>query len=139
MEPPALPLVDPLDSELARLEGAVAGGHDQRARADRWPPWVVSVEDLVVPIARALEVAYLLAEVDLGPELEALLDAEVDERLALDLRMPGDVEDVLLGVDGGDLAAELLEGLDDADGRLAMARVVRRRQPDGPPPMIVMS
>ena len=51
----------------------------------------------------ALESLTSLSQVHVGPELEALLDAEVDERLALDLRVPGDVVDMLLGVDGGDL------------------------------------
>ena len=38
--------------------------------------------------------------------------------------MPGDVVDVLLGVDGRDLAAELLEALDDPHRGVAVARVV---------------
>ena len=70
--------------------------------------------------ADPLEVLDLLVEEDLGSELEALLDAEVDERLALDLRVAGDVVDVLLGIDGGHLAAELAEALDDPDGGVAV-------------------
>ena len=46
--------------------------------------------------------------------------------------MAGDVVDVLLRVDGRDLAAELLEALEDADRRLAMAGVVGSREADGP-------
>ena len=43
--------------------------------------------------------------------------------------MPGDVVDVLLGVDRRDLAAELLEALDDPDGGVAVAGVVRGSEP----------
>src|SRR5439155_9085823 len=46
----------------------------------------------------------------------------------LDLRVPGNVEDVLLGVDGRNLAADLLQALDDADRRVPMPGVVRSRQ-----------
>ena len=61
--------------------------------------------------------------------LEALLDTEVDERLALALRVPGDVEDVLLRVNGRDLAPQLLEALDDADRGIS---VERKREIDQP-------
>ena len=92
---------------------------------------------MLLAAADALEVLHLLGEEDLGAELEALLDAEVDERLALDLRMAGDVVDVLL-VDRGHLAAELAEASTirtEARG----ARVVRGGEADGPAPMMVMS
>ncbi len=106
-----------------------------------WPAVTMIVRvSIVLPDAVAIvwrlvarrELAHLLAEEDVGAELEALLGAEVDERLALDLRMAGDVVDVLLRVDGRDLAAELLEALEDADRRLAMAGVVGSREADGP-------
>ena len=67
---------------------------------------------------------------DVGAELEPLLDAEVDEILALDLRMARDVVDVLLRIDRRDLAAELAEALDDADGGIAVARVVGSSEAD---------
>src|SRR4029079_12437229 len=70
------------------------------------------------------------AQADLGAVLETLLGAEVDELRPLDLRVPGDVVDVLLRVDRRDLAAELLEALDDPDGRVAMARVIGGGEPD---------
>ena len=60
--------------------------------------------------------------------LQTLLGAAVDELLGEDLRVAGDVVDVLLRVDGRDLSAELLEALDDANGRVAMTRVVRGRE-----------
>ena len=74
---------------------------------------------------------HLLAQAHLGAVLEALLGAELDEPRAEDLRMAGDVVDVLLGVDRRDLAAELLQALDDPDGRVPVAGVVRGREPDG--------
>src|SRR5262245_26806591 len=128
VEPAALPVVDPVDPELARLERAVAGGDDDRLRLDRLAGRGRNGLDL---IARR-ELAHLLAKEDVGAELESLLGAEVDEGLTLDLRMARDVVDVLLRVDRGDLAAELLEALEDADGRLAMAGVVGSREADGP-------
>ena len=95
-------------------------------------PWcVVEDEELLAVRPTPREVRHLLVEEDLGAELEALLDAEVDERLALDLRVPGDVVDVLLRVDGRDLAAELAEALDDPHGRVAVPGVVRGSEPDG--------
>src|SRR5918994_4027536 len=66
---------------------------------------------------------------DVGAELQALFDAEIDELLPEDLRMTRDVIDMLLGIDGRDLAAELAEALDDADRRISMARVVSGREP----------
>jgi hypothetical protein len=85
-------------------------------------------EDLLPVHPDALQALHLLVEVHVRPELEALLHAEVDERLPLDLRVPRDVVDVLLRVDGGDLAAELAEALDHADGGVAVARVVGGRE-----------
>ncbi len=79
-----------------------------------FPDAVVSDEQLLAVRSTRSSVAHLLAEEDVGAVLEPLLGAEVDERLALDLRVAGDVEDVLLRVDGRDLAAELLEALEDA-------------------------
>src|SRR6201999_384944 len=73
----------------------------------------------------ALERLDGLAQQRLGTVLEALLDHAIDVLLAVDLREAGDVEDVLLRVDRGDLPAQLLEALDDAAARLAMAGVVR--------------
>ena len=46
--------------------------------------------------------------------------------------MPGDVVDVLLGVDGRDLAAELAEALDDAHRAVAVPAVVGRRETHRP-------
>ena len=134
MEALALPFVDPVDPELARLECAVTGGDDQRAR-DVWAALVgADREQLLAVLAHALEALHLLAEPHLGAVLQALLGAELDQLRAEDLRMARDVVDVLLGVDGGDLAAELLEALDDPNRGVAVARrSTRRRARPGPP------
>ena len=87
----------------------------------------------------ALERLDVLAQKHLGAVLQPLLDHAVDVLLAVDLREPGDVEDVLLGIHRRDLAAELLEALDDAAARLAVAGVVRGGEAGGPAPMIVTS
>ena len=84
------------------------------------------------PSASTAERLDSLAQVCLGAVLQSLLDHEVDVRLTADLRAAGDVEDVLLRVDGGDLAAELLEALDDAAAGLAMAGVVGGGEARGP-------
>src|SRR6185437_16002575 len=124
----ALPEIDPLDPELPRLEGAVAGGDDQRARQVRATLFGADREQLLAVLAQALERPHLLAEPDVGAVLEPLLRAELDERRPLDLRVAGDVVDVLLGVDRRDLAAELLEALDDPDRGVAVAGVVGGRE-----------
>src|SRR5512132_115624 len=121
----ALPDIDVVDPELARLEGPVARGDDQRpaqegaalVRGDR--------EELFAVLAQTLERLDFLAQSHLGAVLEPLLGAEIDQCLTLDLRIAGDVVHVLLRINGGDLTADLLEALDDPNGRVTMARVVR--------------
>src|SRR5919204_386545 len=130
----ALPRVDVVDPELARLEGAVACGDDQRTAEIR--PALVrrDGQQLLAVLAEPLEGLHLFAEQHLRPVLQALFGAEVDERLALDLRVAGNVEDVLLGIDGSDLPTDLLQALDDPDGGVAVSRVVRGRQAGGAGP-----
>ena len=60
-----------------------------------------------------------------------MLDAKVDEVLSEDLRVPGDVVDVLLGVRRRDLAAELLQALDDPHGRVTVTGVIGGGEPNG--------
>ena len=121
----------PSTPELPRLERAVTGRDDHDARREGLARLGADHEQLLAVLLHAVEGRDLLAEVHLRLELEALLDAEVDEALALHLRVAGDVEEVLLGVDGRDLAAELLEALDDPNRRVAVAGVVGSREPDG--------
>src|SRR5215211_3915205 len=113
MEASALPVVDSLERELPRLEGAVSSGDDEGAREEAPARLRRQAEHLLAVLADPREIGHLLVAVDVGPELVAGRDAEVEERLAKDLRMPGDVADVLLRVDGGYLAAEVPEALDD--------------------------
>src|SRR5207244_5263243 len=70
-----------------------------------------------------------LAAVHPAPRREALLGAELDQVAAEDLRMAGDVVDVLLLIDRCDLAAGLLDRVDDPAGGVAMAGVVRGGEP----------
>src|SRR4029077_10357150 len=121
----SLPGVDVVDPKLAGFERAVAGGDDQGTAQVRASLLGCDREELFPVLVQALEHLNLLAQQDFRPILEPLLRTELHERLALDLRMPCNVEDVLLGVHGGDLAADLLEALDDPNGRIAMARVIR--------------
>ena len=128
MDALVLPRLDPLDPELAWLEGAVAGGDDQRAGEVGAALVGADREELLAVLAHAFQRLHLLAEQHLGAVLEPLLGAELDQLRAEDLRVAGDVVDVLLRVDRGDLAAELLEALDDSNRGIAMAGVVRSRQ-----------
>jgi hypothetical protein len=132
VQPAALPHIDVLNLELARLERTVAGGDDQRAREKALAGLSRERQELLAVLRDALEVGDLLAEMDVRAELKALFDAQVDEFLPQDLRMPGDIVDVLLGIDGRDLPAELAEALDDANARIAVARVVRGCETDRP-------
>src|SRR2546423_5131977 len=125
----ALPVVDPLDAELARHEAAAPGGDDQRTAQEGVALVSADRHQLLAVALDRLERAHLLAETNVCVELEALLGAEVDERLALDLRVAGDVVDVLLRVRRRDLPADLLETLDDPDGRVPVARVVGGGEP----------
>ena len=132
METAAAPLLQALDRERARLERAVAGGDDDGAR-EVGPARIGRDRPQLLALALdALERLDSLAQQRLGAVLQPLLDHAVDVLLAADLREAGDVEDVLLGVDGGDLPAELLEALDDAAARLAMAGVVGGGEARGP-------
>src|SRR5919201_1164704 len=90
-----------------RLERSVAGRDDQRAAQVRPPLVRRDREQLLAVLAQTLERLTLLAEQDLRLVLEPLLRAELDESLSLDLRMAGDVVDVLLRIDRRDLAADL--------------------------------
>src|SRR5262249_14551740 len=121
----ALPVLDPLDPELARLERAVARGDDQRTGQVRAALVGADREQLLAVLAQALERLHLLAEVDVRLILQPLLGAELDELRALDLRMAGDVVHVLLRVDGRYLSAELLQALDDPNRGVAVTGVVR--------------
>src|SRR5919109_2347335 len=134
VETAPLPLVDAFDLELARLERAVAGGDDECTREETLPRDRRQREDLLAVLTDPLEVGHLLVEMDVGAELQALLDAEVDELLAENLRVAGDVVDVLLGIDRRHLAAELSEALDDADRSVTVAGVVRDGQTHGAGP-----
>src|SRR6185437_8245190 len=120
----SLPVVEAVELELPRLERSVTGRHDQRTREELLARLRGQEQELLTILRHPREIRDLLVEVDVGAELEPLLDAEVDEFLALDLGVSGDVVDVLLGIDRGHLAADLAEALHDADTRVPVARVV---------------
>ena len=86
-------------------------------------------EQLLAVLTHPLERFCFLAEADVGAVLETLLGAHVHELLAEDLQS-GDVVDVLLRIRRRDLATDLLQRLDDPDGAVPVAEVVRRGEPD---------
>jgi hypothetical protein len=107
----------------------VAAGDDHRAAAQLRVVGVVRVQDDEVVLPRDRLDGRL--EVDRHVELLQGLAAQLlDEVLRQHLRVAGDVEDPLLGIQRGELAADLRQGIDDARGRLAHAGPERGRQPD---------
>ena len=130
VEAPSKPRVDVVDAEPARLEGPVARRDDHRAGEVGVPRVRRQCEHVFAVLADPLERLRLLAEPHVGAVLKALLRAHVDELLAEDLREPGHVVDVLLRIRGRDLAADLLQRLDDAHRPVAVADVVGGREPD---------
>ena len=109
--------VDVGHRQLLGLEGAVAAGDDDRARAQ---VALVGPEDDEVVLVGDLVRGRL--EVDRHVELaERLLAQLVDEVLGEDPPVAGHVEDPLLRIQRRELAAELGQRVDDARGRLAHA------------------
>ena len=74
----ALPDIDVVDPELARLEGPVAGGDDQRPAEEGAALVRRDREELLAVLAQALERLNFLAQSNLGAVLEPLLGAEID-------------------------------------------------------------
>ncbi len=96
-------------SQMTGLEGALAtGDHDGLGAVVGG----TSAQHEVVSLS--LERGDLLVEHHLGLELHGLLDHVLGKVLRQNLRDAADVEDVLLGIEGGQLPAQLREGVDDA-------------------------
>ena len=73
-----------------------------------------------------------LAEMRRLAELRRLIAQRLDEILRQHLRVAGDVEDVFLGIEGGELTAELRQRVDDLRRCAAHARVEEREEPRWP-------
>ena len=100
------------------------------ARERRSPRSVWSTTRRSSPVALPRDALRGRLEVDRNVELlERLPPVGLHEILGEDPGMPGHVEDPLLRVERGQLAADLRERLDDAGARLAHARPERRREP----------
>src|SRR5262249_53751482 len=97
VEAAPLPLVDADGDELAGLEGPVAGRDDEGAREIGAALVGRDREQLLAVLVDPLERLDLLTQVHVRAVLEALLGTAVDELLRQDLRVAGDVVDVLLG------------------------------------------
>ena len=119
------PLVGVFERQLARGERADAAGDDQLLRGE----FVLLCDDgqwgCAIAIA-PLQSHDFLAEVYLGLPLAELLGHALDQVLGQHLGESGDVEDVFLGIQRGELAAELIERIDDPERRAAHARVETR-------------
>ena len=113
----------------------MAAGHDHRARAQ---VALVGLEHDEVVLPRDLVRRGL--EVDGHVELAERLGAQLgDEVLGEDPRVPGHVEDPLLRIQRGELAAELGQRVDDREDASRMPAQNAVVRPTGPAPMIVMS
>src|SRR5213076_2286331 len=77
----------------------------------------------------ALQIHHLLPQMDGLLELEGLLGHSLHEVLGEHFRETGHVEDVLLGVERRELAAHLVEVVDQTAGSAAHSRVKRAEQP----------
>src|SRR2546422_498187 len=86
-------------------------------------------EERLAVLTLALQADDLLSQVDGRAELQALLGHALDQVLGEDLREAGDVEDVLLGIESRELAAHLVEIVDQPAGRAAHPRVEGAEQP----------
>ena len=73
-----------------------------------------------------MKVAVVGATGQVGAVMRRLLDERVDEHLTLDRRESGDVVDLLLGVQRGDLAAECGQGIHHRDRHAPEPGVVSR-------------
>ena len=72
-----------------------------------------------------------LAEVDGGVVLEGLFDEVLREVFGEDLGEAGDVVDIFFGVEGGELPAEDVEGVDELGFHVAEAGVEGGEEADG--------
>jgi len=83
--------------------------------------------ELLLPILLgSLETGHLLGQVHRRIPAEALLGESFDEVFRENLRKTGDIEDVLLGIERGELAADLIEIVDQAMGSATHPGVKRR-------------
>jgi hypothetical protein len=125
VEPPAFVLGRIRQGQGLGYEGAKTGGDEDAAG---FVPVMgrLDGEDGAPPCFFALvELFYLLPEADDRVVLHGLIDEVAREVLGQDPGEAGDVVDVLLRVERGELAAEDLERVDELDGHLPHAGVKR--------------
>jgi hypothetical protein len=106
--------VDVGDRQLLGLERAVAARDDHRARAQLLAVGGAQHDDAVVALALVGERLGGRLQVDRHVEGLDLLPQLRDEVLGQHPRVAWDVEDPLLGIERGQLAADLRERVDDA-------------------------
>src|ERR1044072_7503716 len=127
MQPFVVPAIDVLERQLARGERADAAGDEDRATGI-----LVLVGDdgeagLAVVVGAA-QPDHLFREVHRRLPAESLLRESFHQVLREDLRKARDVEDVFLGIQRGELAADLVEVVDQAMRGAAHPRIERGEQ-----------
>src|SRR5258708_11161544 len=113
--------------EAPRRKRADPGGDHDRPRRK-----LIAVSDEEEMIVALVEPDDLVSEVDGLAEPPVLVDELVDEVLRQDRRNAGDVEDVLLGIERGQLPAGLGERVDDLCADLSHAGVEQAKESRGP-------
>src|SRR4029077_18315494 len=112
--------------ETPRREGANPRGDYDRPR---WETVGLGNQDEMILVP--LEGRDVLVQVRLERKLRRLLDERVDQILRQDLRESPGIEDVLLGVERGELPAQLRQGVDDPRRRTAHSRIKGGEQSGG--------
>src|SRR5438876_1812329 len=113
IQPPAVPVVRVLERQLARRERADPTGDEHGARRIGVPVGHHREAGRAV-IRSAFEADDLLTEVHRSLPLQRLLRHAAHQVLGEDLRKSGNIEDVLLRIERRELAADLVERIDQA-------------------------
>src|SRR5207253_1596466 len=113
IQPPAAPVVRVLERQLARRERADPTGDEHGARRIGVPVGHHREAGRAV-IRSAFEADDLLTEVHRSLPLQRLLRHAAHQVLGEDLRKSGNIEDVLLRIERRELAADLVERIDQA-------------------------
>src|SRR2546429_370927 len=121
------PLIHVLEWQFARREGADPTG-DQDGAARIFILVGDDREQRLAILLCALEADHLLRKMHRRLPLQSLLRHPLHQVFGENLREAGNVEDVFLGVERGQLAADLIQVIDQPVGRATHAGIKRREQ-----------
>jgi hypothetical protein len=135
----ALHALDVGNVEATGHKGADAGGDDDRAGEVGVARFGLELDQVIgiwpaLDGARGSESDHLFVQANGGRELHRLLDLAVHKLTGQDLGKAGKVIDVLVGVEGGQLAAELGQAIDDLGPGIPQPCVKGGKEPGWPAP-----